>query len=138
VVIESLERIAFSTVAVTTTALQDVAGAELTFLGWRVLVVLGESSTPMRVGDLGTRIGLSRPSVSKLVSRLARRGLITLAADEGDRRAVLAALSPLGEKLRGEVLRRRREILEDAVAPPMPTRADAALELIARRLERWI
>jgi len=135
--IDVLERIAFATVAITTMALQEVAGGELTFLGWRVLVILGDGGAPIRVGDLGARLGLSSPSASKLVRRLQRRGLVLLAPDDSDRRAVQVALTPAGSDLRSAVIARRREILVEAVAPPLPARADAALETIARRLDRW-
>jgi DNA-binding MarR family transcriptional regulator len=136
--IDALDRIAFSTVAITTTAIEEVAGTDLTFLGWRVLVVLGETSSPMRVGDLGLRLNLSRASASKLVRRLQKRGWIVLAPDEADRRGTLVSLAARGAQLRHDVLTRRREILAEALAAPLPSRFDTGLDVVARRLERWM
>jgi DNA-binding MarR family transcriptional regulator len=136
VLLDALDRIAYSSVAITAASLQQVAGTELTFLGWRVLVILGDDGGRIRVGDLGTRLGLSRPSVSKLVRRLERRGLVALSPDESDRRAVLAAVTPEGVALRSAVIARRRAILEDALAQPLPDRVDTALDALAGRLER--
>ncbi len=135
--LDSLERIAFSAVAITTIALQEVAGAELTFLGWRVLVILGDGSTPIRMGDLAVRLALSRPSASKLMRRLQRRGLVELVHGESDRRVVLAALTPAGVQLRGAVVARRRAIFAEALAMPLPRVTDRALDAISERLDRW-
>jgi hypothetical protein len=64
VALDALERIAFSTVAMTSTAVVDAAGHELTFLAWRALVVLGGTAAPLRMSDVAERLSLSRPSTA--------------------------------------------------------------------------
>ncbi|HEX9043643.1 MAG TPA: MarR family transcriptional regulator [Candidatus Limnocylindrales bacterium] len=131
---DSLDRIAYSIVAITARAVQAVAGPELTFLGWRVLVVVDEMEAPARLGAVATRLGLSAPSASKLVRRLQRRGLVTLARDTADRRGLVIALTPEGRQIRTAVMRRRREVLEGATEPALPDDVDGAFHELARRL----
>lgn len=131
---DSLDRIAYSIVAITARAVQAVAGPELTFLGWRVLVVVDEMEAPARLGAVAARLGLSAPSASKLVRRLQRRGLVTLARDTADRRGLVIALTPEGRQIRTAVMRRRREVLEGATEPALPDDVDGAFHELARRL----
>ena len=135
--LDALERIALSMVAITTLALQEVAGPELTFLGWRVLVVAGPNDAPVRSGDLALALRLSRPSASKLIRRLRARGLVELTADPIDGRGVLVILTTEGRRVRAAVLDRRRQILAQALAGPFPEQFEPALEALADRLERW-
>jgi DNA-binding MarR family transcriptional regulator len=137
VALDALERIAFSTVAMTAAAVGDAAGHELTFLAWRALVVLGGSDAPLRMSELAERLGLSRPSSSKLIHRLERRGLVTLAADPDDGRVLLVGLSEHGLALRAAVVARRREILSEALAEPLSRSLPEGLTAIAARLDRW-
>jgi DNA-binding MarR family transcriptional regulator len=140
--IESLERIAVASVAMTARALAETAGSELTFLGWRTLVVVGGAGEPIRLSDLAERLGVSRPSASKLVRRMVRRGLLELGADPSDRRGIRLRLSPEGARLRDGVIERRRQLIAgsvDGVALPASAGGEAtlALELAAHRLSKW-
>ena len=135
--LDDLERIALSMVAITTLALQEVAGPELTFLGWRVLVVVGAEPQAIRAGDLAVALRVSRPSASKLIGRLVRRGLVEVAVDPADRRGVLVGLTAEGRAVRAAVLARRRQILAEATEQPLPEHIDPALRILAERLERW-
>lgn len=135
--LDALERTAFATVAITAAALADVAGGELTFLGWRALVVLGETDAPLRLGELAGRLRLSAPSASKLVRRLERRNLVTLAADPHDRRVVLLSLDEEGRRVREAVIRRRREILATALDGGVPDAFGPSLAIVAERLASW-
>ncbi len=132
-----LERIAFATVALTATALGDAAGHGVTFLAWRTLVVLGSGGEPLRATELGERLGTSKPSTSKLIRRLARRGLVDLASDPTDGRVVRVGLTPRGRELRAAVVARRRAILAEALAEPLPSAFEEGLAALAARLDRW-
>ena len=136
--LDDLEQVAFASVAVTATALHETAGGEVTFLGWRALVVLGAAGHPLRTSELGGRLALSKPSVSRLVRRLERHGLIALAADPVDRRIQLVELSEKGSELRAAVVSRRRDLLAAALVEPVPTSFADGLAAIARRLGPWI
>lgn len=57
---------------------------------------------PQTGGRLGQLAGLSAASVSRLVDRLERRGLVGRKRDTEDRRIVEVHLEPAGERLLGE------------------------------------
>ena len=60
-------------------------------------------SGPQTGGRLGELAGLSPTSISRLVDRLERRGLVSRKRDSEDRRIVEVRLEPAGERLLGEV-----------------------------------
>ena len=60
---------------------------------------------PARLTELAVAEGVSQPSMTALVARLADQGLVVRAADPRDGRAVVLSLSAEGERL----LARRRE-----------------------------
>lgn len=57
---------------------------------------------PQTSGRLGELAGLSATSLSRLVDRLERRGLVSRRRDDEDRRMVEVHLEPAGERLLGE------------------------------------
>lgn len=70
-----------------------------------VLARLADSG-PQRITDLAAAEHVAQPSMTTLVSRLVRAGLVERTADPGDRRAVIVAATPAG---RGELARLRAE-----------------------------
>jgi DNA-binding MarR family transcriptional regulator len=52
---------------------------------------------PLRIGELATRLGISAPTVSRLVDVLAERGLLKRVTDETDHRATRVRLSADGQ-----------------------------------------
>jgi DNA-binding MarR family transcriptional regulator len=75
--------------------------AELTLTQVRALRKLGRE--PMALGQLGASMQLTPPSVTRLVDRLERRGLIERIRDEDDRRRVVARLTEDGRRITGEL-----------------------------------
>ena len=136
-----LERIAVGAVGLTTRALaQADTGFELTFAQWRALLVLGEGEEGARIGEVAARVGVTLPATSRLLRRLERRGLTTLAADQQDRRATRARLTDHGRVVREAILTHRRTALREvASALHEPDRLDLArgLRAIAAELERF-
>jgi DNA-binding MarR family transcriptional regulator len=137
-----IEQIAVASVAVTARALVETAGHELTFLGWRTLVVVGSGSEQMRLSEVAERLGLSRPSASKLVRRMVRKGLIELAPDPQDGRGVRLSLSSEGSRLQQAVVDRRRALIAESMSSD-DSFAGAELDgdtlaVVASRLSRWI
>jgi DNA-binding MarR family transcriptional regulator len=57
---------------------------------------------PQTAGRLGELAGLSPTSISRLVDRLEKRGLVSRTRDSEDRRIVEVHLEPAGERLLGE------------------------------------
>ena len=57
---------------------------------------------PQTVGRLGAEVGLSPASVTRLVDRLEKRGLVARSRDVEDRRRVDVRLTAHGERVLGE------------------------------------
>ena len=57
---------------------------------------------PAAVGRLGAEVGLSPASVTRLVDRLEKRGLVARSRDAEDRRRVDVRLTSQGERVLGE------------------------------------
>lgn len=138
-VIESLELLMFEAVGMTAIALARATTGELTLPQWRALVVIGRVDA-LRVGDIASAVGMSLPSTSRLVQRLERRGLVTTARDESDRRATLVHMTDEGRDLRQRVVACRRALMEDALAthaPRLPRSLKAGLGAIAEAFNRY-
>jgi DNA-binding MarR family transcriptional regulator len=58
---------------------------------------------PQTAGRVGRMVGLSPASVTRVVDRLERQGLVSRHRESEDRRCVLIRLEPAGERLLGEV-----------------------------------
>lgn len=110
--IDLLERVVVASVAITARAIAT-AEADLTFVQWRVLVIVGEGGDGATVSEIATRLGANPSPASRLISRLRRRGLASATKDDPDRRVTRVRLTPLGRTLRGRVLAARRRDLRD-------------------------
>ena len=87
--------------------------AEITLTQVQVLRALREG--PLALGRLGQANGLSATSVTRLVDRLERRGLVSRRRESEDRRLVQVHLAPEGERLLGEIKVMRGSNLHQAV-----------------------
>ncbi len=110
-----LERVIVGAVALTARALADVA-PELTFLQWRVLVVVGECQDGAAVSTIAARIGSRLPATSRVLSRLRRRGLVDARQADADGRVKLIALTDAGRSIVERVVTSRRRTLDEALA----------------------
>jgi len=110
-----LEAITYGAVAVTARAIAS-NGAELTFPQWRVLVIVGETTGGASVSEVAARLGSELSPTSRVVRRLARRGLVVTSKSVADRRVTRIQLTSPGRELRDAVLRGRRALLEDVLA----------------------
>ena len=139
---DDLERIAIGMVGLTTRALAHAeTDLELTFPQWRAILVVGADIEGARIGEVAARVGGTLPATSRLLRRLERRGLVTLATDDADRRATRTRLTERGLVIREAILATRRDALEAVAARlPDPGHLDLAvgLRLIADDLERFM
>ena len=87
--------------------------AEITLTQVQVLRALREG--PLALGRLGHANGLSATSVTRLVDRLERRGLVSRRRESEDRRLVQVHLASEGERLLGEIKVMRGSNLHQAV-----------------------
>jgi DNA-binding MarR family transcriptional regulator len=97
---------------------------------WRTVALLGASS-PLSLNDLARAAGVDKAQMSRVVSGLAARGIVSRGADSRDARAVSLALTARGRKLyrglirtalerdhafRGQLSAQERRVLEGALA----------------------
>ncbi len=83
------------------------------------------------LSDLATHIGLTLPSMSKLIDGLVSRKLVTRTPDAVDRRRVCLALTPLGR----EELQAAHLFTEKYLADQMAGLSEADLQAITRTMQ---
>jgi DNA-binding MarR family transcriptional regulator len=135
--LDAIDGLALGLVSVTERAIDETVGdLELTLTQWRVLLVIGQSRTPLRVGDVADRIQASLPSTSRILRRLERRTLLSTERDDRDRRATLVHLARAGTTTRRKVINARRRLIAAAIEDhePMPTGLVPGLEEIVSAL----
>jgi len=71
-----------------------------------VLYTLSKCAEPIRLGELNRHVLLSQPALSRMVERLADRGLVKRTADPADRRSVHLSLTDAGRAVQRTIGRR--------------------------------
>jgi DNA-binding MarR family transcriptional regulator len=84
---------------------------DLSITQLRNLIILSLRG-PQHVGQLATALGVSEPSASQVVDRLAQRALIRRDADPSDRRRIMVSITAEGEHLLDSVRTSRSEAAE--------------------------
>ncbi len=82
----------------------DVACCGMTVAQAATLETLATEG-PMRLGDLGARLGITPSTLTRNLARLEERGLVKRYAERGDGRAFRVALTSAGGRAAGDVLR---------------------------------
>lgn len=77
--------------------LKGLCRSGLTMPQYALLNLLSQGSVPM--GDLSTRLHVTKPAVTNLVDRLETSGFLRRADQKNDRRVKLIEISPKGKKL---------------------------------------
>jgi DNA-binding MarR family transcriptional regulator len=72
---------------------------------WRSVALLGGAEAPLSLSELARAAGIDKGQMSRVVSGLAKRGLVVREADSADGRGVRLALSKAGRKLYGGLIR---------------------------------
>jgi DNA-binding MarR family transcriptional regulator len=107
---------------------------DLSMREYDVLYTLSKTAEPLRIGDLNRHVLLSQPALSRLVDRLAERGLVERSADPADGRCVRLSLTAAGQAKQRQIGRRHAR----SVARAMTAQPSAAelrqLEAICRKL----
>jgi DNA-binding MarR family transcriptional regulator len=81
----------------------QVRKAGLSSLEWRVLATL-HGSDGMSIGELAREVLAQQPTLTKLIQRMSKDGLVERLSDESDGRKTLVAATPAGRKLVGGLL----------------------------------
>ncbi len=100
-----------------------------------VLYTLSKCDGPLRLTELNRHVLLSQ-ALSRLVDRLAERGLIERHADAADGRCVLLSLTEIGRDRQRQVGRRHARSVARAVAAELDPGELRQLEAICLKLAR--
>ena len=98
------------TIVRTARRLRQEGGSDLSPSLNSALVTL-ERHGPMTPSELATRERIQRPTATRLLDRLEEAGLATRTPDPADRRSSLAAATPAGSELLGELRTRKTAFL---------------------------
>jgi DNA-binding MarR family transcriptional regulator len=138
-VLDQLNRLAAELVSMTNAAIASAGEGDLSFSQWRLLVVLGSETRPMRLHEVSARVSVSMSSASRLVARMERRGLVSSSRDPVDGRGRLVALTDDGRSVRDRVIGWRRAMLAEKLATvPMSAVVVDGLTEIVDGLASWL
>jgi DNA-binding MarR family transcriptional regulator len=98
-----------------------------------VLYTLSKCAEPIRLTDLNRHVLLSQPALSRLVDRLAARGLVQRIADSRDLRTVRLSLTEDGRALQRRVGRRHARSVARAMRSELtPAELDQLTAICAK------
>ena len=107
---------------------------EISMREYDVLYTLAKCREPVRPGELNRHVLLSQPALSRLVDRLAERGLVRREADPADGRGVRLSLTDAGRAAQREVGQRHARDVTRAMHARVGTDDLERLTAICRRL----
>src|SRR5512146_1915300 len=108
--------------------------ADISMKEYDVLSTLSKCPEPISLTELNRHVLLSQPAMSRMVDRLAGRGLVGREVDPGDRRGMLLSLTPGGRALQRRVGRRHARDVARALRGTLDARELRQLEAIGRKL----
>lgn len=103
----------------------------LSIATWRVLVALSDLG-PQRLVDLSDLTSIDASTLSRLVTRLIRMGLVTRARSRLSNREVTIGLTPKAGTLIGRLIPVARQLERDAIAGLRPAELAAAKRALRR------
>lgn len=114
-------------------AAQDI-WTDLSMREYDVVYTLSKCPEPQRINELNRHVLLSQPALSRLVDRLAERGLIERLADPADRRGVRLALTEAGRAVQHDIGRRHARDVAQAMTAALSPGELGQLEAICLKL----
>ena len=108
--------------------------SEVSMREYDVLYTLSKCPEPVRLSELNRHVLLSQPALSRLVDRLAERGLVDRCADPADGRGLRLSLTAAGRDVQRRCGRAHARTVARAMSAGL-TRAELGqLEEICRKL----
>ena len=101
-----------------------------------VLYTLSKCQDPIRLSELNRHVLLSQPALSRMVDRLADRGLISRATDPRDGRGVGLALTEEGRAVQRRIGRRHARSVAQAMLSELTPAELRQLEEICAKLAK--
>ena len=114
-------------------AAEDV-WADVSMREYDVLYTLSKCPEPQRISELNRHVLLSQPALSRLVDRLAERGLVHRQADPADGRGVRLSLTEAGQALQRQIGRRHARGVARAMTTELTPAELRQLEAICLKL----
>jgi DNA-binding MarR family transcriptional regulator len=99
-----------------------------------VLYMLSKCPGPIRLSELNRHVLLSQPALSRLVDRLAERGLVERCSDPADGRGVRLALTAAGRARQRGIGRRHARDVARAMTAGLTHGELAQLETLCTKL----
>ncbi|HMD91947.1 MAG TPA: MarR family transcriptional regulator [Trebonia sp.] len=107
---------------------------DLTMREYDVLYTLSKCPGPQRLSELNRHVLLSQPALSRMVDRLADRGLIQRQTDPADGRGVLLSLTEEGQALQRQIGRSHARDVAGAMTGELSPEELRQLEAICLKL----
>jgi DNA-binding MarR family transcriptional regulator len=107
---------------------------DLSMREYDVLYTLSKCRDPINMRELNRHVLLSQPALSRLVDRLAERGLVERCSDPGDGRGVRLSLTGAGRALQRQVGRRHARGVARAMTAGLDPADLKQLETICLKL----
>ena len=101
-----------------------------------VLYTLSKCPEPIRISELNRHVLLSQPALSRLVDRLADRGLVERWPDPADGRSVRLALTEAGRAVQHQIGRQHARGVARAMTAELDPAELRALQAICLKLAR--
>ncbi len=93
------------------------------------------SENALNMGQLAERAGLEKSTITGLIDRMERSGLIRREADRNDRRAIRILLTPKGESVKDDVAAAVRLAYEDLAVGLTAAEVDTAVKVLEGLIE---
>jgi len=108
--------------------------ADVSLREYDVLYTLSKCPGPLRLSELNRHVLLSQPALSRLVDRLAERGLVERLPDPADGRGVRLSLTEDGRAVQRAIGRRHARSVARAMTAGLSAGELAQLETLCRKL----
>ena len=110
--------------------------ADISMREYDVLYTLSKCREPLRISELNRHVLLSQPALSRLVDRLAERGLVERQPDPADGRRVRLSLTGAGQAVQRRIGRRHARSVAGALTAGLDHGELRQLETICLKLAR--
>ena len=107
---------------------------EVSMREYDVLYTLSKCAEPVRITELNRHVLLSQPALSRLVDRLACRGLVARCDDPADGRSVRLSLTAAGRSIQQQVGRSHARDVARAVTAALTPAEIRDLEILCAKL----
>jgi DNA-binding MarR family transcriptional regulator len=99
-----------------------------------VLYTLSKCDSPIRISELNRHVLLSQPAMSRLLDRLAARGLVSRCGDPADGRSVCLSLTGAGRDVQRQIGRAHARDVARAVTAVLTPSEIHDLETLCSKL----